>query len=709
MSAERPHLRTLTRRELFGLGGAALAACGLGMVVYRRVSRPRVGDPIARDGLLSPSAFVALDREGLATIWVPKSEMGQGVRTGLAMIVAEELDVPFDRVRVEQAPIDPRFGEMATMASASVRSTHEPLRRAGATLRHVLLLAAAGDLGVGIERLDTEPGAVILRDGSRSIAFGDLVERAMTLDPPSEPIFREGPRRLIGVGVPRVDVLDKVRGAARFGIDVRIAGLRFVVLARAPTGCRTERVDEVAARAIAGVVEVLELPALGSWAVIATTTWAALRGRDALAPTYSPSAHAGLDDTAIAQRLREAADRREHAALDLSNGASTAVAEGETEVDLALSFPYLAHAAMEPLSCTIDLDRERSTARVWAPTQNPIAHRDEIATILDLPPDDVILEVTYLGGGFGRRAEGDEVREAAHVARAMRTTGPIQLVWSRDDDLRFDTFRDAAFAKVRGVARPDGSPRVLEIAIATPSHDPSTYSEPMVKGVLDPLVGLDVQRVHWTGVRLPIRTGIWRSVAHSYTAFVKEHAIDVLARRASADPIEARRRVIAGQPRLLAVLDLAIAAASAHPLAEGRARGVACHACFHSFVAEVADVSIDEGRIRVHRVVVAADVGTVVHPDLVRQQMEGGVIFGLTAALYGRVPIVDGAPALGSFADYPLLRIGDAPEIETVIVASDEPPTGAGELAVPCIAPAVANAILALRGHAQSGLPLTLA
>lgn len=702
-------VRKLGRRELLGLGGAAIAACGLGVVAYRRLTQPRVGDAIARDGMLSPSAFVAIDGEGRVTIWVPKSEMGQGVRTGLAMIVAEELDVGFDRICVEQAPIDPRFGEMATMASASVRSTHEPLRRAGATLRHVLLLAAATRLGVTLDALDTQPDEVVTHDRAHTLAFRELVADAMAIDPPSEPLFREGPRRLVGVGVPRVDVPDKVRGVARFGLDVRLPGLRFAVLARPPNGARIEHVDEDAARSVPGVSEVLELAPLGVWAVIAASTWAAMRGRDALSPRLTRSTHAGVDDRSVASALREAADRREHLGLDrFTAGADASAGDGERRVDLTFSFPFLAHAAMEPLSCVIAFDRAGRSARVWAPTQNPIAHRDEIAAILGLDPEDVTLEVTYLGGGFGRRAEGDEIREAAHVVRVMQTDAPLQLVWSREDDLRFDTFRDAALARVRAVARADGSPRVLDISVGTPSSDPSTYAESMVKGLLDPLTGVDVQRVHWTGVSLPVRTGIWRSVAHSYTAFVKEHTIDVLAHQASADPMTIRRGLLADHPRLRAVLDAATEAVAARPVAAGRGRGVAVHACFHSFVAEIAEVSIEAGRIRVHHVVVAADVGTVIHPDLVRQQMEGGVIFGLTAALHGQVPIVDGEAQVRSFADYPLLRIGEAPTIETVIVPSDEGPTGAGELAVPCIAPAVANAILALTGHVQRGLPLTL-
>ncbi len=697
-------VKKLGRRELLRLGGAALVASALGVAAYRRLTRPRVGDPIPREGRLSPSAFVAIDGEGLVTIWVPKSEMGQGVRTGLAMIVAEELDCAFERVRVEQAPLDPRFGEMATMASASVRTMHEPLQRAGATLRQMLLDAAATRLGLSVDVLETNAGEVLSPEGER-LPYRDLVAAASALEVPRAPRLRGGPRRFLGREVVRrVDVPDKVRGAAVFGLDVRPAGLRFAVLARPLVGTRIERVEAARARAVAGVEEVLEIEALGAWAVIATSTWAALRGRDALAPVLSRSIHAGLDDDAIRSALRAAALRREHEGLSL--GALATASEGDHELTFELSFPYLAHAAMEPLSCTVAFDRDAGTAHVWAPTQNPIAHRDEAAEILGLAPDDVTLEVTFLGGGFGRRAEGDEVREAAHVARAARTRAPIQLVWSREDDLRFDSYRDAAFAQVHGVTRADGTLRALDIAVATPSHDPSTYGEWAVKGLLDPLAGLDAQRVSWSGVRLPVRTGIWRSVAHSYTAFVKEHALDVLARQAGAEPLVSRRRVHAQSPRVLACLDAALGEAQRRPLPEGAARGTAAHACFHSFVAQCADVSIEGGRIRVHRVVVAIDAGRILHPDLVRQQVEGGVIFALTAALHGRVSIRDGASTVTSFADQPLLTLRDTPEIETVIVESDAPPTGVGELAVPCLAPAVANALLALTGRAQEGLPL---
>jgi isoquinoline 1-oxidoreductase beta subunit len=710
--SEHGAVTKLGRRELLRLGGAGLVACALGVAAYRRLSRPRVGDPIVREGQLSPSAFVAIDGAGRVTIWVPKSEMGQGVRTGLAMIVAEELDCAFEGVRVEQAPIEPRFGEMATMASASVRSTYEPLRRAGATLRHMLLGAAASRLGVAAELLDTELGEVLVREGER-IPYRDLVAAANALDVPQTPRFREGPRRLLGRDLARrVDVPAKVRGEAVFGLDVRAPGLRFAVLARPVAGTRIERVDVTAARAVPGVEEVLEIEALGAWAVMATSTWAALRGRDALAPVLSRSIHEGLDDDAIERALREAALRREHVGLAIGVSSSDAtearVSDGEIEVSLELHFPYLAHAAMEPLSCTVAFDRDAGTAHVWAPTQSPVAHRDEVAEILGLAPEDVTLEVTYLGGGFGRRAEGDEVREAAYVARVARRSAPIQLVWSREDDLRFDSYRDAAFAQVHAIARADGTLRALDVAMATPSGDPGTFGEWAVKGLFDPLAGLDAQRVTWSGVSLPVRTGIWRSVAHSYTAFVKEHAIDVVARRADAEPLASRRRIYAESPRVLACLEAAIAHTERSAPPVGRARGVAAHACFHSFVAQCAEVSIEGERIRVHRVVVAIDAGRILHPDLVRQQVEGGVTFGLSAALHGHVPIRDGASTIASFADQPLLTLFEAPEIETVILESDEPPTGVGELAVPCIAPAVANALLSLTGRAQRGLPLRL-
>jgi isoquinoline 1-oxidoreductase beta subunit len=705
--AAEPRVRALSRRELLRLGGAALVASAIGVVAYERLTRPRVGDPIAREGQLSPSAFVAIDGDGLVTIWIPKSEMGQGVRTGLAMIVADELDCAFDGVRVEQAPIDPRFGEMATMASASVRSTHEPLRRAGATLRQMLIDAAAARLALSPDVLETSAGEVLAPTGER-IPYGDLVAAANALEVPRTPRWRAGPPRVLGTEIARrVDAPAKVRGAATFALDVRLPDLRFAVLARPLAGTRIESVDVEAARAVPGVEEVLEIELLGAWAVIATSTWAALRGRTALAPVLSRSSHAGLDDDAIRSQLREAALRREHEGLALGDTSERSTREGEVGHTLELSFPYLAHAAMEPLSCTLAFDREAGTARVWAGTQNPVAHRDEVAEILGLAPEDVTLEVTYLGGGFGRRAEGDEVREVAHVARAAHTRSPIQLVWSREDDLRFDSYRDAAFARVEAVARADGSLRVLDVAMATPG-DPSSFGEWAVKGLLDPLAGLDAQRVTWSGVSLPVRTGIWRSVAHSYTAFVKEHIIDVLARRAGGDPLASRRRLYAESPRVLACLEAAIERAGRHPLGPGMARGMAAHACFHSFVAECADVSIEADRIRVHRVVVAIDAGRIVHPGLVRQQLEGGVIFGLTAALMGHVPIRDGASTASSFADQPLLTLRETPEIEVVLLESDEPPTGVGELAVPCIAPAVANAILALTGAPQGGLPLRL-
>jgi isoquinoline 1-oxidoreductase beta subunit len=704
--SDTPFARKLGRRELLALGGAGLAAAGLGVVVLRRVVAPRVGEPIARDGMLSPSAFVAIDGEGRATVWIPRSEMGQGVRTALAMLVADQLDTDFGLVRVEQAPVDPRFGEMATVASASVRSTWEPLRLAGATLRRVLVEAAAARWGVDPDALDTEPDVVLERGGARRARYAELVGEASSRAIPDHPPLRVGPPRLIGTSPPRVDAPDKVTGAALYGLDVRLEGLRYAVLARPAPGTRIARVDEVAARAVAGVEAVVLVEELGSWAVVARSTWAALRGRDALAPVHTRSEHEGLDDEAIRALLRQATMRAEHVVA--TRGDARAPGDRAVTAEFELTFPYLAHAAMEPLSCTIAHDRARGEAEVWAPTQHPVLHRARVAELLALPEAAVTLHVTYLGGGFGRRAEGDEIREAALVVRRLAgtTEGPIQLVWSREDDLRFDTYRDAAVVRARGVVL-DGEVHRLDFDVGTPSADPSVVAPAMAEGLEDLGYAVPASRVTWTGVRLPVRTGIWRSVAHSYTAFAKEHTLDVLARRAGLDPVALRRRLLSDAPRLRTVLDRALARAEARVLAEGHGRGVAVHACFGSFVAQVAEVRLDEGAVRVVRVCAAVDCGVVVHPDLVRQQIEGGTIFGLTAALHGRAPISDGAGALASFADYPLLRIDECPEIEVEVVESSEPPSGVGELGVPCAAPAVANALLALTGHAQRGLPLT--
>ncbi len=563
-------------------------------------------------------------------------------------------------------------------------------------------------MGMEPDALDTEPDVVVARDGSRRASYGELVLAARERDVARDAPLRDGPRRIVGTAAPRVDVPDKVRGAARYGLDVRLDGLRFAVLARAPAGTVIERVDAEAARAVRGVVSVLPIEELGAWAVVATSTWAALRGRDALAPTLSRSTHAGLDEAAILGRLREATLDEAHVVL--SRGAVRAASDDERTVELDFAFPYLAHAAMEPLSCTLDVDRAAGTAHLWAPTQHPVVHRDLAAEILGLAPESVTLEVTYLGGGFGRRAEGDEIREAAHLARRIgdELEGPIQLVWSREDDLRFDTFRGAAFARVRAVVPESGVPEVLSISVATSSQDPSVASDFMVHGLLDPIDAIPAQRVAWTGVRLPVRTGIWRSVAHSYTAFVMEHTIDVLASRAEVAAIDLRRRLLSNRPRLLAVLERVLALAGESPVAPGRARGVAAHACFGSFAAELAEVSIEQASVRVHRVWAAVDCGLVINPGLVRQQIEGGVIFGLSAALYGRVPIIDGAGGARSFADYPLLRLPEAPFIEVAIVDSAEAPGGVGELGVPCIAPAVANALLTLGARPQAGLPLAV-
>ena len=692
-------LRRLSRRQLFRLGGAALAAGALGVGVW--VATRRGGSSIPREQPFAPGVFLAIDREGVVTVWITKSEMGQGVRTSLAMIVADELGADWSRVRIEQAPADERYGWQGTMASSSVRSLWIELRRAGAAAREMLAATAASRWGVDADACEVRRGEVT--EGEHRASFRELVLEAAERRVPSRPTLRAvGAGGISGTTVARLDTPSKVDGSAVHGLDVRLPGQRFAVLARAKEiGARLARFDERAARAVSGVREVVRLGD-DAVAVVADTTWAAMRGRDALAAEWSSGPHASESSERVSAAL-EAATQREGTTLREAGDVDAALASAARVVDATYAFPYLAHATMEPLNCTA-WRRDDGTLEIWAPTQDPQGHRERAAELAGLAIENVTLSVMFLGGGFGRRASGTEVDEAVRVACALPGT-PVQVVWTREDDIALDTFRPAAFHRLRGGL--DASGRVVAWSdhLATPVPRAGESDEFASEGARELAYAIPSLRVSWTGVASPIRTGIWRSVAHSYDALAIECFVDELARAAGREPLALRRELLAASPRHLALLDL-VAPRLAEPLPEGRARGLAIHACFGSTCAQVAEVSRVEGRVRVHRVLAAVDVGTVINPGIVRQQIEGGIVFGLSAALYGRIDVVRGRVTQTNFHDYPVLRIDECPEIEVRIVESDAEPGGVGELAVPMIAPAVANALLALEGRPTRALPL---
>ena len=709
-----------------------VAGAGLSLGIYFK-TRSGPGLP-ASDAAFAPNAWLRIDEDGTITFVIDKSEMGQGITTALPQLIAEELEVSLESISYAFAPAHPAYrspmmGMQMTGGSTSVLTAWEPLREAGATARWLLREAAAQRWSVSAQDVRMFDGLAIHPDGSM-LTYGELATAAAAIPLPESVQLKDPSEfRIIGKSVRRLDIPAKTKGEATFGVDAGPSDARVAVVARSPVfGGSVGSYDPAPALAVQGIHEVVDIES--GVAVVADGYWPAKKGRDALDIIWNEGAGAQIDDAEIGRRFRAA----------IAAGGKVAREEGETDVALAgpgtrvaaeYSLPYLAHATMEPMNCTAVVRDGRCT--VWAPTQFQDApsfigggSRQAAAKATGLDEDAVEVHTTLLGGGFGRRAELDFVREAAELA--SKVEGPVKVVWSREDDIQHDFYRPASYHDLEAVLDEGGRPTVWRHEIASqsimerwlPGWMPkfvASWAGIMPNGV-DPTAveaagnhPYDIAnvRVAWSNVKLPIPVGFWRSVGNSQNGFVVESFVDELAHAAGQDPYQYRRALLTDHPRHRAVLD-AVAAVSEWdaPLPEGRARGIAVVESFGSFVAEVAEVSVDQGRPRVNKVWCAVDCGVVVNPAIVRAQMESGIMYGLTAALYGRVSIESGRVVESNFHDYSMLRMNEAPEVEVVLAPSGDAPGGVGEPGLPPLAPAVTNALFALTGQRIRELPIRL-
>lgn len=698
----------VTRREF--LRASAVAGAGL-VVGCRLVGRGRRRSARGEEpGSFAPNAWVRVAPDGRVAIWVSKSEMGQGVRTSLAMIVAEELDVDLASVDIRQAPLDEAFGNQDTGGSTSVSTSYAPLRRAGAQARAMLLAAGAQVWGVDVGACRTENGAVVHPPTGRRLGFGGLAARAAELPIPDDPPLKDPAQfRLIGRRTPRIDAPDRVTGGARYGCDVRLPGMRFAALARPPAfGARLSRFDAEPARGIEGVREVVRVGE--SVAVIADTTWAALEGRSRLAATWDGGSHPRLDDGAIRALLRDAAGGPARVFRQDGNPA-TAFAGAARRVEAEYELPYLAHASMEPMNCTAVVRDGR--CEVWAPTQTPGWAAAEARRASRVRRGRVTLHVTDIGGGFGRRLNPDFAAEAAAVARAVAGT-PVQVVWTREDDFAHDFYRPAGLHRLAAALDAAGRLTAWSHRIVSPSasaqEDPGTKhpESGQTAGVRDAPYRIPHVLGEFVHADPGVPVGWWRSVDYSRNVFAQECFMDEVAAAAGRDPVAFRLDLLDGAPRLRRALEVAAERAGwGARLPAGHGRGVAVCAFGETMIAEVAEVTVaPDGRVRVLRVVCAIDCGTVINPSGVEAQVEGGVVFATSAALMEAVGFQDGGVRQTNFHDYPILSIRDVPRVEVHLVPSAEPPSGVGEPPVPPLAPAVANAVFAATGQRVRSLPL---
>ena len=742
-------------RRHFLIGGAALAGS---LVVGWALMPPRQrldtsALPPMRHGDVKLNGWVMVGKDNRVTVVLAKSEMGQGIMTALPTLVAEEMDVPLTSIRLVQAPLDKIYGDTTMLAdglpfhpedqsaihnlgkwlsrkierelgiqvtggSTSVKDSWLPMREAGASARARLMLAAANRWGVPVSECNTSDGRVT-HSGGLKASYGELAADAAELGDVSFQLKEASAFNQIGKSLPRLDIPAKIDGSADFGMDIKPKGMVYAALLMCPHfGGRLTSVDTRAANDMPGVLKVVKLNQERSGspdavAVIAGSRWTAQSALDLLTPVWQAGPHSQLTNQAVMQLLRQS----------LSDESGFTYYRVGDEIDddqlpkaikAEYSAPYLAHTPMEPINCTAQFIDDR--LKLWLPTQAPSIVAATAARVADISVEQIDLTETFLGGGFGRRLETDMVAQA--VALAMEMPGlPVQLMWRREDDIAHDFYRPACVAQMVAVLDEKGKVNAWQSksASAAPiqqllqrAFDLSPFGpdKTAAEGLFDHHYEIENQQVEHVIVESPLPVGPWRSVGHSHHAFFKESFVDELAHTAKIDPAEFRRRMLVSHPRHLAVLNAAVERAGKPE--QSRAHGLALHACFGSIVAQVAEVSIEHGKPRVHKITCAIDCGTVINPEIVEQQMESAIAYGLSAALYGEVQVSEGQIVQKNFNDMPMLRIDEMPEVEVVIMPSTAAPEGVGEPGTPPVAPAVANALFNLTGKRLRSLPLKL-
>lgn len=684
------------------LKAGAVAGGGLFLLVY---APDAVAGRADAAGELVPNAFVHIDSAGIVTITVARSDMGQGVRTALPMIVAEELDADWSTVRITQADAHPdRYGRMMTVGSTSVRNGGwVPLRRAGAAARAMLIAAAAAKWGVSASALRAERGHVYHDATKRSAGYGELADGAARQAVPQNPTLKDAAKfTLIGTSPLQLDVPDKVTGRARYGIDARPAGLRFATVVHPPVfGSKVQSFDATKARAVPGVRDVVQLTT--GIAVVADHTWAAIQAARALDITYENDAFTASSDD-IFKSLSALADSP-GAEAARTGDVVAAMAKASARLDATYEAPYLAHATMEPMNCTADVRSDR--VEVWAPTQHPQGVQQVAARFAGVPIERSIVHVQLSGCGWGRRSSTDFVQDALETSKAIGA--PVQVVWTREEDMQHDFYRPAAHVRLSGGLSADGKLVAATVRVAAQpiSGGRNGIDSNAVAAIADTPYTIPNYLVEYCKASNEVPVGYWRSVGPSQNTFIFESFIDELAAHGKRDPVEFRRELLANDPRMRHVLEVAAERSqwgSAPPA--GRARGVALLNDRGGRVAEVAEVSLERDRIRIHKVTLVADCGQIIHPRIVAGQMSGSVVAGLSAALYGEITIEKGRVKQGNFNNYRMLRMDEMPKVDVFVVPSSEEPGGVGEPGVPPIAAAVANALFTLTGVRARRLPL---
>ena len=702
----------VSRREFLIAGAAAGGGLLLGWRIDARPLSP----------VFAPNAFIRIGTDGRVTMIMGQVEMGQGMYTAMPMLLAEELEVGLDQVRLEHAPPDdklyanPIFHFQATGGSTSVKGLYEPMRRAGATARTMLMAAAAKRWNVDPASCRAERGAVIHTPSHRRLSYGALAASAAALPIPDNVVLkRPEDFKLIGTPAKRLDTPDKVNGRAQFGIDVRLPGMKIATVAASPVlGGTVAGLDEAKAMAIAGVRQIVKLDDVV--AVVADHMWAAKQGLAALAIRWDDGPNAKVSTADVVREL-DAASQQPGVVARKEGDAAAAIAGATVKLDAVYQAPFLAHTTMEPINCTVHVRPDG--CEVWTGSQVLARAQATAAQVTGLPLEKVVVHNHLLGGGFGRRLEVDYVTQAVRIAKQV--DGPVKVVWTREEDVQHDVYRPYYYDRMAAGLDAHGKPIAWTHRLVGPSilarWAPPAFRNGLDGDALDGAVHLqyDIPAIQVEYVRHEepvVNTGFWRGVGVTHNTFVIESFIDELALAAKADPFEYRRALLAKSPRARTVLELAAQQAGwGETLPAGRGRGIALmYSGWDTYVVQVAELSVSEsGEVRVHRIVCAVDCGTVVNPDIVKAQIEGGVIFGIGGALWGEVTLKNGRVEQSNFHDVRVLRMNETPPIEVHLVRNLEPPGGIGEPGTAVTAPALANAIFAATGKRIRKLPLVSA
>ncbi len=728
--------RDLSRRTFLQTGAAVGGGLLLGFTLPPLSPLSPLPPRVRNDGPFAPNAFIRIDRDGRVTLMMHKVEMGQGTYTSMPMLLAEELEVELSQVRLEHAPpndalyAEPLFGVQETGGSTSVRGNWEPLRRAGAGARALLVAAAAQTWNVDTSSCHATGGVVIHGPTGRTLAYGALVDRAATLSLPGDvPLKHPKDWKLIGTPAKRLDSPDKVNGKAQYGIDVRLPGLKVATVAVCPVfGGKLASVDDSRAKAIPGVHQVVRLA--DAVAVVAEHMWAAQQGVAALDIRWDEGPNAQLTTADIVRQL-DAASQKPGVVARKDGDVAQAMAGAARKIEAIYQVPFLAHATMEPVNCTVHVRPDGCD--LWVGTQVPTFAQTAAAKVTGLPKDSVLVHNHLLGGGFGRRLEVDFIVRAVEIAKQV--AGPVKVVWTREADIQHDMYRPYYYDRIaagldeRGTPiawshRVTGSsimarvtselfPKTLRVMRAAGWHQLVAMVKGLdvdaVEGAAEPPYALPNIRVEYVRQEPPsIPTAFWRGVGPTHNIFVVESFIDELAAATQHDPFQYRRALLDQSPRAKGVLELAaLQAGWGRALAPGSGRGISLLHAFGSYIAQVAEVSVSkQGDVRVGRVVCAVDCGTIVNPDTVKAQMESGIIFGISAALWGEITLKNGRVEQHNFNDYRVLRLPEAPVIEVHLVQSTAAPGGVGEPGTSAVMPAVANAIFAATGKRIRKLPV---